>query len=153
MTLWSCGHTVTSVRFHPNVYLEGGKKSLPVIPGINSTPGAMIYAGSIGTQIANELMDFNRCGVRTFYRCTIWLGEQLFSYCSSNVLPVMQQNVRISWKAWCVFCFFFASREHFISLLCCFVAHFIKYLHPNLILHLSVFWFRLFRMSVSYNSC
>lgn len=37
------------------------KKSPPIIPGISSTPGTMIYAGSIGTQIANELLDFNRC--------------------------------------------------------------------------------------------
>ncbi|KAM9854226.1 aryl hydrocarbon receptor nuclear translocator-like protein 2 isoform 1-T1 [Aulostomus maculatus] len=28
--------------------------------GISTTPGAMVYAGSIGTQIANELLDFNR---------------------------------------------------------------------------------------------
>uniref|UniRef100_A0A665XBV2 Aryl hydrocarbon receptor nuclear translocator-like protein 1 n=1 Tax=Echeneis naucrates TaxID=173247 RepID=A0A665XBV2_ECHNA len=39
---------------------EDGKKSLPIIPGISATPGTMIYAGSIGTQIANELLDFNR---------------------------------------------------------------------------------------------
>ncbi|XP_070762872.1 aryl hydrocarbon receptor nuclear translocator-like protein 2 [Enoplosus armatus] len=39
---------------------EDGKKSLPIIPGISTTPGSMIYAGSIGTQIANELLDFNR---------------------------------------------------------------------------------------------
>uniref|UniRef100_A0A8C2Z7K6 Basic helix-loop-helix ARNT like 2 n=1 Tax=Cyclopterus lumpus TaxID=8103 RepID=A0A8C2Z7K6_CYCLU len=39
---------------------DDGKKSLPVIPGISTTPGAMIYAGSIGTQIANELLDYNR---------------------------------------------------------------------------------------------
>ncbi|KAK5867593.1 hypothetical protein PBY51_012067 [Eleginops maclovinus] len=39
---------------------EDGKKSLPVIPGISTTTGAMIYAGSIGTQIANELLDSNR---------------------------------------------------------------------------------------------
>ncbi|XP_044212314.1 aryl hydrocarbon receptor nuclear translocator-like protein 2 isoform X4 [Thunnus albacares] len=39
---------------------EDGKKSLPIIPGISTTPGTMIYAGSIGTQIANELLDFNR---------------------------------------------------------------------------------------------
>ncbi|XP_054633285.1 aryl hydrocarbon receptor nuclear translocator-like protein 2 isoform X2 [Dunckerocampus dactyliophorus] len=37
---------------------EDGKKSLPVIPGISTTP--MVYAGSIGTQIANELLDFHR---------------------------------------------------------------------------------------------
>uniref|UniRef100_A0A8C6SHS5 Aryl hydrocarbon receptor nuclear translocator-like 2 n=1 Tax=Neogobius melanostomus TaxID=47308 RepID=A0A8C6SHS5_9GOBI len=36
---------------------EDGKKSL--IPGI-STPGNMIYAGSIGTQIVSELLDSNR---------------------------------------------------------------------------------------------
>ncbi|XP_045892585.1 aryl hydrocarbon receptor nuclear translocator-like protein 2 isoform X1 [Micropterus dolomieu] len=39
---------------------EDGKKSLPIIPGIVAMPGNMIYAGSIGTQIANELLDFNR---------------------------------------------------------------------------------------------
>ncbi|XP_077597901.1 aryl hydrocarbon receptor nuclear translocator-like protein 2 isoform X2 [Stigmatopora nigra] len=39
---------------------DNGKKSLPAIPGISTTPGTMIYAGTIGTQIANELLDFNR---------------------------------------------------------------------------------------------
>ncbi|KAM4572271.1 aryl hydrocarbon receptor nuclear translocator-like protein 2 isoform 2-T2 [Odontesthes bonariensis] len=39
---------------------EDCKKSPPIIPGISSTPGAMIFAGSIGTQIANELLDLNR---------------------------------------------------------------------------------------------
>ncbi|KAM9376589.1 aryl hydrocarbon receptor nuclear translocator-like protein 2 isoform 2-T2 [Pholidichthys leucotaenia] len=39
---------------------EDCKKTLPIIPGIATTPGTMIYAGSIGTQIANELLDFNR---------------------------------------------------------------------------------------------
>ncbi|XP_029952459.1 aryl hydrocarbon receptor nuclear translocator-like protein 2 [Salarias fasciatus] len=39
---------------------EECKKSLPAIPGISTTPGTMIYAGSIGTHIANELLDFNR---------------------------------------------------------------------------------------------
>ncbi|KAJ8374086.1 hypothetical protein SKAU_G00046660 [Synaphobranchus kaupii] len=34
--------------------------SFPFIPGIASGPGTMIYAGTIGTQIANELQDFNR---------------------------------------------------------------------------------------------
>lgn len=42
--------------------VEDGKKSLPIIPGISTTPGTMIYAGSIGTQIANEMLDFNRYG-------------------------------------------------------------------------------------------
>ncbi|RVE71977.1 hypothetical protein OJAV_G00057350 [Oryzias javanicus] len=39
---------------------EDCKKSLPVIPGISTTSGTMVYAGSIGTHIANELLDFNR---------------------------------------------------------------------------------------------
>ncbi|XP_016888768.1 aryl hydrocarbon receptor nuclear translocator-like protein 2 isoform X1 [Cynoglossus semilaevis] len=39
---------------------QDGRKSLPIIPGISNTTGSMIYAGSIGTQIANELLDFNR---------------------------------------------------------------------------------------------
>ncbi|XP_030645915.1 aryl hydrocarbon receptor nuclear translocator-like protein 2 [Chanos chanos] len=39
---------------------DDAKKSLEMIPGISSASGTMIYAGSIGTQIANEMMDFNR---------------------------------------------------------------------------------------------
>ncbi|MEQ2299771.1 hypothetical protein AMECASPLE_018416 [Ameca splendens] len=39
---------------------EDCKKTLPVIPGISSASGTMIFAGSIGTQIANELLDFNK---------------------------------------------------------------------------------------------
>ncbi|XP_034032672.1 aryl hydrocarbon receptor nuclear translocator-like protein 2 isoform X2 [Thalassophryne amazonica] len=39
---------------------EDSKNSLPVTPGISNTCGTMIYAGSIGTQIASELLDYNR---------------------------------------------------------------------------------------------
>ncbi|KAM9572106.1 aryl hydrocarbon receptor nuclear translocator-like protein 2 isoform 1-T1 [Salvelinus alpinus] len=39
---------------------DDGSKSLPIIPGISSASSTMIYAGSIGTQIANELLDYNR---------------------------------------------------------------------------------------------
>ncbi|KAF7661318.1 hypothetical protein LDENG_00264350 [Lucifuga dentata] len=35
-------------------------KRLPIIPGFSSSAGTMIYAGSIGTQIANELIDSYR---------------------------------------------------------------------------------------------
>ncbi|XP_070848530.1 basic helix-loop-helix ARNT-like protein 2 isoform X2 [Chaetodon trifascialis] len=35
-------------------------KQIPVIPGLSSGVGTMIYAGSIGTQIANELIDSYR---------------------------------------------------------------------------------------------
>ncbi|XP_012677796.2 aryl hydrocarbon receptor nuclear translocator-like protein 2 isoform X2 [Clupea harengus] len=45
---------------NPRTSEDYSKKALPIIPGIASTPGTMIYAGSIGTQIANELLDFNR---------------------------------------------------------------------------------------------
>ncbi|XDV28965.1 hypothetical protein PO909_032154 [Leuciscus waleckii] len=40
---------------------DDAKKSqqFPIIPGISSASG-MIYAGCIGTQIANEIMDYNR---------------------------------------------------------------------------------------------
>lgn len=41
-------------------------KQLPVIPGLCSGVGTMIYAGSIGTQIANELVDSNRCVSKCF---------------------------------------------------------------------------------------
>lgn len=41
----------------------------------------MIYAGSIGTQIANELLDFNRCGLVT--------ERVLRALCSSVVVHVI----------------------------------------------------------------
>ncbi|XP_038594726.1 aryl hydrocarbon receptor nuclear translocator-like protein 2 isoform X3 [Micropterus salmoides] len=37
--------------------LKEHTKQLPIIPGLSSGVGTMIYAGSIGTQIANELID------------------------------------------------------------------------------------------------
>uniref|UniRef100_A0A8D3D1A2 Basic helix-loop-helix ARNT like 2 n=1 Tax=Scophthalmus maximus TaxID=52904 RepID=A0A8D3D1A2_SCOMX len=51
-------NTVISSNFL--LLLKVGKRSLPIIPGISTKPGSMIFAGSIGTQIANELLDFNR---------------------------------------------------------------------------------------------
>ncbi|KAM4615003.1 basic helix-loop-helix ARNT-like protein 2 isoform 1-T3 [Polymixia lowei] len=39
---------------------EDSKRILPIIPGLSSGAGKMIYAGSIGTQIANELIDCYR---------------------------------------------------------------------------------------------
>lgn len=58
---------LNAVPFHSqHAFLsQDGKKVLPIIPGISTTPGQMVYAGSIGTQIANELLDFNRCGLTT----------------------------------------------------------------------------------------
>ncbi|KAJ8388591.1 hypothetical protein AAFF_G00131560 [Aldrovandia affinis] len=44
----------------PKTSEEDARKSFPIIPGISGDPGAMVYAGTIGTQIANELLDFNR---------------------------------------------------------------------------------------------
>nr|XP_046235730.1 aryl hydrocarbon receptor nuclear translocator-like protein 1 isoform X2 [Scatophagus argus] len=40
--------------------IQEDTKQIPVIPGISSGAGTMIYAGSIGTQIANELIDTYR---------------------------------------------------------------------------------------------
>ncbi|XP_029969237.1 aryl hydrocarbon receptor nuclear translocator-like protein 2 [Salarias fasciatus] len=40
--------------------LQDDSKQIPVIPGLSSGVGPMIYAGSIGTQIANELIESNR---------------------------------------------------------------------------------------------
>ncbi|XP_035852141.1 aryl hydrocarbon receptor nuclear translocator-like protein 1 isoform X1 [Sander lucioperca] len=37
--------------------LQEDTKQIPIIPSLSSGLGTMIYAGSIGTQIANELMD------------------------------------------------------------------------------------------------
>ncbi|XP_070784745.1 basic helix-loop-helix ARNT-like protein 2 isoform X1 [Enoplosus armatus] len=37
--------------------LQEDTKQIPIIPGLSSGVGTMIYAGSIGTQIANELID------------------------------------------------------------------------------------------------
>lgn len=39
-------------------------KQIPVIPGLSTGVGKMIYAGSIGIQIANELIDSYRFVVR-----------------------------------------------------------------------------------------
>ncbi|XP_051580383.1 aryl hydrocarbon receptor nuclear translocator-like protein 2 isoform X2 [Myxocyprinus asiaticus] len=35
-------------------------QQVPIIPGISSASGTIFYAGTIGTQIANEIMDYNR---------------------------------------------------------------------------------------------
>ncbi|XP_042367406.1 aryl hydrocarbon receptor nuclear translocator-like protein 2 isoform X2 [Plectropomus leopardus] len=40
--------------------LQDDTKQIPIIPGLSSGVGTMIYAGSIGTQIANELIDSYR---------------------------------------------------------------------------------------------
>ena len=47
------------------ILIEDSKRILPIIPGLSSGAGKMIYAGSIGTQIANELIDTYRCVVLT----------------------------------------------------------------------------------------
>ncbi|XP_028809820.1 aryl hydrocarbon receptor nuclear translocator-like protein 2 isoform X2 [Denticeps clupeoides] len=55
------GHEETGGRSDPpsvpRTTEDEVKHTLPIIPGISSSAGTMIYAGSIGTQIAN---DFNR---------------------------------------------------------------------------------------------
>lgn len=41
-------------------YSTDDTKQIPIIPGLSSGVGKMIYAGSIGTQIASELIDSYR---------------------------------------------------------------------------------------------
>uniref|UniRef100_A0A8C1AMY9 Basic helix-loop-helix ARNT like 2 n=2 Tax=Cyprinus carpio TaxID=7962 RepID=A0A8C1AMY9_CYPCA len=51
---------ITVLEFCLFCFVDDAKKSqqVPIIPGISSASG-MIYAGCIGTQIANEIMDYN----------------------------------------------------------------------------------------------
>ncbi|KAJ8007135.1 hypothetical protein DPEC_G00114410 [Dallia pectoralis] len=51
-------HTEAEQQHDSNLLDEDGKRIH--IPGVSSAMSTMIYAGSIGTQIANELLDSNR---------------------------------------------------------------------------------------------
>ncbi|XP_071242997.1 basic helix-loop-helix ARNT-like protein 2 isoform X2 [Salvelinus alpinus] len=53
------GHTETEQPSSSKLLDEESKRTI-LIPGISSGMATMIYAGSIGTQIANELLDSNR---------------------------------------------------------------------------------------------
>ncbi|XP_023265745.1 aryl hydrocarbon receptor nuclear translocator-like protein 2 isoform X2 [Seriola lalandi dorsalis] len=54
------GHTKDEEEAGSSKALQEDTKHIPVIPGLSSGLGPMIYAGSIGTQIANELIDSYR---------------------------------------------------------------------------------------------
>ncbi|XP_013873894.1 aryl hydrocarbon receptor nuclear translocator-like protein 2 isoform X2 [Austrofundulus limnaeus] len=54
------GHTKDEEEAGSSKALQEDSKQIPEIPGLASSVGTMIYAGSIGTQIANELMDSYR---------------------------------------------------------------------------------------------
>ncbi|XP_071358362.1 basic helix-loop-helix ARNT-like protein 2 isoform X2 [Trachinotus anak] len=54
------GHTKDEEEAGGSKALQEDIKQIPVIPGLSSGLGPMIYAGSIGTQIANELIDSYR---------------------------------------------------------------------------------------------
>uniref|UniRef100_A0A3B4UT08 Basic helix-loop-helix ARNT like 2 n=1 Tax=Seriola dumerili TaxID=41447 RepID=A0A3B4UT08_SERDU len=54
------GHTKDDEEAGSSKALQEDTKHIPVIPGLSSGLGPMIYAGSIGTQIANELIDSYR---------------------------------------------------------------------------------------------
>uniref|UniRef100_A0A3P8NIW5 Aryl hydrocarbon receptor nuclear translocator like 2 n=2 Tax=Astatotilapia calliptera TaxID=8154 RepID=A0A3P8NIW5_ASTCA len=54
------GHTKDEEEAGSSKALQDDIKQIPVIPGFSSGTGTMIYAGSIGTQIANELIDSYR---------------------------------------------------------------------------------------------
>lgn len=75
--------------------LEDPKKSLPIIPGISTAPGTMVYAGSIGTQIANELLDFNRCGDKACFLFLTRINIYLHM-CLKDVLGFNQCILKLS---------------------------------------------------------
>ncbi|XP_028276297.1 aryl hydrocarbon receptor nuclear translocator-like protein 2 isoform X2 [Parambassis ranga] len=54
------GHTKDEEEAGSSKALQEDSKQIPVIPGLSTGVGTMIYAGSIGTQIANELVDSYR---------------------------------------------------------------------------------------------
>ncbi|XP_067438151.1 basic helix-loop-helix ARNT-like protein 2 isoform X2 [Thunnus thynnus] len=54
------GHTKDDEEAGSSKALQEDTKQIPIIPGLSSGVGTMIYAGSIGTQIANELIDSYR---------------------------------------------------------------------------------------------
>ncbi|XP_056133569.1 basic helix-loop-helix ARNT-like protein 2 isoform X2 [Lampris incognitus] len=54
------GHTKGEEAGGSKALQEDTKWILPIIPGLSSGVGTMIYVGSIGTQIANELIDSYR---------------------------------------------------------------------------------------------
>ncbi|XP_034433733.1 aryl hydrocarbon receptor nuclear translocator-like protein 2 isoform X1 [Hippoglossus hippoglossus] len=54
------GHTKDEEEAIGSKVLQEDTKQIPIIPGLSSGLGTMIYAGSIGTQIANELIDTYR---------------------------------------------------------------------------------------------
>ncbi|XP_037835882.1 aryl hydrocarbon receptor nuclear translocator-like protein 2 isoform X2 [Kryptolebias marmoratus] len=54
------GHTKDDEEAGSSKALQEDTKQIPEIPGLSAGVGMMIYAGSIGTQIANELIDSYR---------------------------------------------------------------------------------------------
>lgn len=54
------GHSEDEKEASSSKALQEDTKKIPVIPGLTSGMGKMIYAGSIGSQIANELIDSYR---------------------------------------------------------------------------------------------
>ncbi|KAM7366908.1 hypothetical protein PAMP_014844 [Pampus punctatissimus] len=54
------GHTKDDEEAGSSKALQEDTKQIPIIPSLSSGVGTMIYAGSIGTQIANELIDSYR---------------------------------------------------------------------------------------------
>ncbi|XP_029016249.1 basic helix-loop-helix ARNT-like protein 2 isoform X4 [Betta splendens] len=54
------GHTKDDQEAGSSKALQDDTKQIPIIPGLSSGVGKMIYAGSIGTQIAHELIDSYR---------------------------------------------------------------------------------------------
>ncbi|CAN9508112.1 unnamed protein product [Ophioblennius macclurei] len=81
------GHTKDEERGSLKALQADDTKQIPVIPGLSSGLGTMIYAGSIGTQIANELLESSR------------INSSPSSGASSPFGPVQEKSLMLSPQA------------------------------------------------------
>lgn len=67
-------------------------KHIPVIPGLSTSVGTMIYTGSIGTQIANEHADSYRCVCACVRLGSASSGEAHFTLVEQDELISIQRS-------------------------------------------------------------
>uniref|UniRef100_UPI0037E81BCA basic helix-loop-helix ARNT-like protein 2 isoform X3 n=1 Tax=Semicossyphus pulcher TaxID=241346 RepID=UPI0037E81BCA len=83
--------------------LQEVSKQIPIIPSLSSGVGTMIYAGSIGTQIANELIDTYRCPAERRWQAvchcpTLTQGRE--RALAVELLKVQVNRPSWTWTAW-----------------------------------------------------
>uniref|UniRef100_A0A672GUY4 Aryl hydrocarbon receptor nuclear translocator like 2 n=1 Tax=Salarias fasciatus TaxID=181472 RepID=A0A672GUY4_SALFA len=79
--------------------LPDDSKQIPVIPGLSSGVGPMIYAGSIGTQIANELIEPRPRSDKAFPLPLARINSSPSSGASSPFGPVREKSPLVSPQA------------------------------------------------------